>query len=138
MHAALVDAANSALNVIGLGNAAMPTLSRLKKRREFLAASKSAKAVTNSLILQERYRSDDSLSIGVGFTASKKVGNAVLRNRAKRRMRALAREILVKKGKLGHDYVLIARKNATTEFPYDILQHDLTKGLERLNKAKCR
>ncbi len=116
----------------------MPTPSRLKKRRDFLAASKSSKAVTNSLILQERRRDDDSLLIRVGFTASKKVGNAVLRNRAKRRMRALAQEIIVKNGKRGHDYVLIARKNATTESPYDALQRDLIKGLERLNKAKCR
>jgi len=137
MHAVLADAANLALSIKSMSTDT-PVLHRLRKRREFIAASKAAKAVTNSIILQGRARKDDSDSIGVGFTASKKVGNAVARNRAKRRMRALARVYVLKNGHPGHDYVLIARKNATTELPYEKLQNDLIKGLERLHTARIR
>ena len=113
-------------------------LGGLQHRRDFLAAAKAAKAVTNSFILQDRRRNDSSDAIRVGFTASKKVGNAVARNRAKRRMRALAREIIPEKGRNGHDYVLIARKDATTEFSHDVLRADLIRALERVEKPRKR
>jgi ribonuclease P protein component len=67
----------------------------------------------------------------VGFTASKKVGNAVARNRAKRRLRALAQEILAAHGAPGHDFVLIAR-GETLVRDYANLKQDLTAGLKRL------
>jgi len=116
----------------------LSVLLKLTKRREFLAANKASKAVTNSFILQSRYRGDDSDDVRVGFTASKKVGNAVIRNLAKRRMRALAREMITKNGKSGHDYVLIARRDATTVFPFEVLRKDLKKALEKLSSARSR
>ena len=131
MRAAPVDAANSALDDSPV-SAERAVLLGLQHRRDFLAAAKSAKAVTNSFILQDRRRNDSSDAIRVGFTASKKVGNAVARNRAKRRMRALAREIIAEKGLAGHDYVLIARRDATTDFPFDTLRSDLIRALERV------
>ncbi|HEX9447021.1 MAG TPA: ribonuclease P protein component [Dongiaceae bacterium] len=67
----------------------------------------------------------------VGFTASRKVGNAVKRNRAKRRLRAAVDLVIEQHGAPGHDVVLIARQSTLTrEFP--ALIQDLTKGLQKL------
>jgi ribonuclease P protein component len=137
MRAAPVDAANSALDD-GPVSAETRALAGLQHRRDFLAAAKAAKAVTNSLILQDRRRNDSSDAIRVGFTASKKVGNAVARNRAKRRMRALARDLIPENGRAGHDYVLIARKDATTDFPYEVLRADLLRALDRIKTPRKR
>jgi len=67
----------------------------------------------------------------VGFTASRKVGNAVTRNRAKRRLRSAAASILLGKGKPGTDYVLIAR-TSTVDRPYHALVADLETALRRV------
>ena len=72
-------------------------LSSLRVRRLFLAAAKADKEVRRGLIVQARARGDDEISptpVRYGLTASKKIGNAVARNRARRRLRALAQEIL--------------------------------------------
>jgi ribonuclease P protein component len=68
----------------------------------------------------------------VGFTASRKIGNAVTRNRAKRRLRSAAASILLGKGKPGTDYVLIAR-TSTVDRPYDALVADLEAALRRVD-----
>ena len=109
-------------------------LQGLKQRREFLAAAKARKAVSAGIILQDRDRRDGDAAIRVGFTASKKVGNAVFRNRAKRRMRALARDIVSAKGEPGHDYVLIARRDATVSMRYEDLQSGLIEALRRVRR----
>ena len=70
--------------------------------------------------------------VRVGFTASRKVGNAVTRNRAKRRLRSAAASILLGEGKPGTDYVLIARAS-TVDRPYDVLIADLEAALCRVN-----
>lgn len=69
----------------------------------------------------------------IGITASKKVGNAVARNRVKRRFRALAREILPRAGIRGADHVLIGR-TAALDLPYEQLKTDLLKALRRVIK----
>ncbi len=71
--------------------------------------------------------------IRIGFTASKKVGKAVARNRAKRRLRALAREILPKAARPGWDYVLIARKDETARRNFAQMAQELEKALSRLH-----
>ena len=71
--------------------------------------------------------------IRVGFTCSKKVGNAVARNRAKRRLREVARLILPTHGRAGWDYVLIGRHGATADRPFDELQGDLIYALKKLH-----
>ena len=72
--------------------------------------------------------------VRVGFTASRKVGNAVVRNRAKRRLRAVAAAVLPRQGRPATDYVLVARA-ATAERPYQALVDDLQKALRRLDRS---
>ena len=88
-----------------------PAIDRLKKRREFLYCAQGKKAVRSGVVIQARQR-DGALRLGAGFTATKKVGNSVVRNRVKRRLREAARLLLPLHGRPGFDYVFIAR--ATT------------------------
>ena len=115
-----------------------PRPARLKRRSDFLrVAAARNKAVTPGLVLQAKTRdsanSDDS-ACRVGFTASRKVGNAVARNRARRRLRALASEVLVPLAAPHMDYVMIARRAMLTR-PFDALRHDLTTALERVHRT---
>ena len=118
-------------------------IGRLKRRAEFLqVAAANRKWVAPGLILQVRRQpSTESQTeaaplaaqlepVRVGFTASRKVGNAVARNRARRRLRAVAREVL-DHAEPGNDFVLIARP-ATVERDYQALVADLVAGLKRL------
>lgn len=106
------------------------------------AATKGRKWASPGLLLQVRVRDSRDASQGetapiqVGFTASKKVGNAVTRNRAKRRLRALAEAILPEKARGGRDYVLIARSE-TPSRPFAKLTGDLEKALRKLDAARA-
>ena len=79
-------------------------------------------------VLQVRDRADDDASVRVGFTVTKKIGNAVVRNRMKRRFRSLARELLPTMGIKGADHVLIGRSGGI-ERDYATLREELTKAL---------
>ena len=85
--------------------------------------------------MQARDRKDESSGVRVGFTASKKIGNAVARNRAKRRLRAIARDVLPKMARPGWDYVLVAKPGVTTLRDFALLLADLHGALARLHKA---
>ena len=118
-------------------------LGRLKRRPEFLAvAGARRKWAAPGLILQARAHDDRQRpdagepSIRVGFTASKKVGNAVARNRARRRLRAAAREVLAQHAEPGHDFVLIAR-GETLRRGFEDLKADIAKALERLRARRA-
>lgn len=108
---------------------------RLKKRREFLAAAKARKQAMSAMVVQARRRAPDEGLDGVrvGFTASKKVGGAVQRNRAKRRLRAAADAVLPERGRDGWDYVLIARADATAAKPFEQLLRELAEAIDRLH-----
>ena len=109
-------------------------LTVLARRADFVAASHALRAGCSGLSLQARPRGDDA-ALRVGFTCSRKVGNAVARNRAKRRLRALAREVLAEEGRAGWDYVLVGRPGATADLPFDRLRDDLKGALARVHRA---
>ena len=83
-------------------------------------------------VLQAHARGDDD-GPRAGFTCSKKVGNAVARNRAKRRLREIARLDLPRLGRPGWDYVLIGRRDATAARPFEALRDDLARALARIH-----
>jgi ribonuclease P protein component len=92
--------------------AATKRLTRLRKRADFLAAARGIRRVCGALTLEMAATPEAGRVAGalrVGFTASRKIGNAVARNRAKRRLRAAASAQLPLLGRPGHDYVLVAR-----------------------------
>lgn len=107
---------------------------RLTRRAEFQRVTRARKsAAAPGLVLQIHARPDDPLAAArVGLTASRKVGNAVRRNRARRRLRAVAGVVIPQHAKPGHDYVMIARQG-TADRPYSALIADLESALKRLN-----
>ena len=109
-------------------------LTTLKNRPDFQRATRSPRVAMPGFILQMRKRPEgEAEGIRFGFTCSKKVGNAVARNRAKRRLREIARLILPEQGRDGMDYVLVGRQGATATLPFSQLQADLTKALNILH-----
>lgn len=112
-------------------------LEGLTRRAEFLKAAQAQRQGTAGFLLQARQRAEgeaDPAVVRVGFTASKKIGNAVLRNRAKRRLRAVARQVLSEAGRPGWDYVLVARPEATVARPYGDLVADLRRALAGVHR----
>ncbi|MBW0006612.1 MAG: ribonuclease P protein component [Sphingomonas sp.] len=105
----------------------------MSKRADFLAANGGLRTTTPGFILLVRDRKDSDVSMRVGFTVTKKIGGAVVRNRMKRRFRALAREIVPAKGFAGADHVMIGRAKGI-ERDYDLLRSELTSALDRLRK----
>lgn len=108
----------------------------LKKRSDFLrVANMRKKWVTPAIIVQVLSNNGvEQDQIRVGYTASKKVGNAVQRNYAKRRMREVAKQVLTKKARNDHDYVLIARREID-DYPFKELIRDLKWALKRLHEG---
>lgn len=105
-------------------------IARLTKRPQFLFVRGGKKAVRASVIVEARRRAASG-AVGVGLTASKKVGNAVRRNRARRRLREAARKLLPVLGLAGVDYVLVARQT-TPDAPWPGLLDDVQNALIRL------
>jgi len=88
-------------------------IDRLKKRPEFLAAAKGASCAKGAVVVQALTR-DGQAGMRAGFTATKRIGGAVVRNRAKRRLREAAKVLLPLHGRPGRDYVFIARAGTTS------------------------
>lgn len=115
----------------------MSAILHIKKRKDFLRAQKSGKNVaTSGLVLQAiETACEDNSVIRVGFTATKKLGNAVRRNRIKRRLRAAAREVMPKSAIAGHDYVIIGRYTAANR-DFQSLIKDLKYALHNTGTFK--
>lgn len=106
-------------------------LETLKKRSDFLRAARAKRVVMPGFILQVRPRHDDG-PIRMGFTCSKKVGNAVARNKAKRRLREIARHVLSRHGTPATDYVFVGRAGETASRPFAALVGDCHAALDKL------
>lgn len=114
----------------GPENPILPETRRLKKRREFTFARDGITERRKSVVIQARARVGDEpgTHVGEGFTATKKIGGAVQRNRAKRRLREASRRLLARYGRPGWDYVFIARE-ATLEVGWSRLLDDMESAL---------
>ena len=110
----------------------------LRKRADFLRAARAGRAHTDAFTLQARERGaePEPAALRVGFTCSKKVGNAVARNRAKRRLRAVAAAVLPALGRSGWDYVLIGRPGVTAQHPFSAMTADLARALDKVHRAR--
>ena len=113
-----------------------PVIETLKNRPDFLRAASARRQGTAGFLLQARARDDDSAVVRIGFTASKKIGNAVARNRAKRRLRALVRDVMPGNAVAGWDYVLVARPLATNSRDFLSLKSDLESALSSVHRVK--
>lgn len=110
-------------------------VTRLLKRADFLRLSRGRRWSAPGLMLQMAPAPEPSETLRVGFTATKKLGGAVVRNRVKRRLREVARMVLPLLGQQGHDYVLVGRE-ATAERPFAALIEDLKQALRKVHGGR--
>ena len=116
-------------------------ITRLKRRSDFVSITRRGqKWATPGLVLQSHRRKGAETTsrngIRVGFTVTKKVGNAVIRNRARRRLKAVAGDVIATHGQDLTDYVLIGRAG-TLKRPYALLVSDLKTAMQRLNAYRA-
>ncbi|MDC0108354.1 ribonuclease P protein component [Paracoccaceae bacterium] len=109
------------------------TLTTILKRRDFLLVAAEKRSGQPGLLLQGRNRQDGSSSTRVGYTCSKKLGNAIARNKAKRRLREISKATLTVKGNPGWDYVLVGRPKTTLERNYSLLIEDLNEAIKKVH-----
>ena len=115
-------------------------LATLKKRAEFLRVRSGRRWSTTAFVLEARSRPQDAqgpVGARFGFTVSKKIGGAVVRNRVRRRLRALATALDPAQVRPGYDYVLIARPGAESR-AYGDLKADLEHALFRVHQAETK
>jgi ribonuclease P protein component len=111
--------------------AAAPVIERMRKRPQFLACAQAPSCARGAVVVQALRRDDGSPVVHAGFTATRRVGGAVVRNRAKRRLREAARLLLPELAQPGFDYVFIARGGAPGR-PWPRLLDDVKSALIRL------
>jgi ribonuclease P protein component len=111
-------------------------MERLRQRADFLAAAAGSRVPAAAFVLQARRR-DDVGPARFGFTVSRKVGTAVERNRARRRLKEVVRLFAMERVKPGHDYVLVARRAVLTR-PFAQMVEDLDGALRRVGPRRQR
>jgi ribonuclease P protein component len=107
---------------------------RLRKRADFLGVAAGPRAPAEAFVLQTRERSDTGPP-RVGFTVSRKVGNAVARNRVRRRLREIVRLSDADRFRVGSDYVVIGRR-AALDLPFGRLAEDFSRALARIHQQR--
>ena len=112
-------------------------ITTMRHRPEFLRTASARRQGAGGFLVQARFRADGKPGVQVGFTASKKIGNAVFRNRAKRRLREVARAVLPQMAQPGWDYVLVARPGVTVDRPFAQLLIDLETALRAIHGARA-
>ena len=108
-------------------------MERLRQRADFLAAAGGRKVAMPGFVLQARGRDDNTGPIRVGFTVSRKVGNAVERNRVRRRLKNVVRLSATARLRAGHDYVVIGRR-AALQLPFERMIEEFGTALQRLDR----
>ncbi|MGE0752323.1 MAG: ribonuclease P protein component [Variibacter sp.] len=108
----------------------------MRRHADFQAAARGKRAFSAGFVLQARRRDDDGAP-RVGFTVSRKVGNAVERNRARRRLREAVKRIGERDMQPGHDYILVARREVLMR-PFDALIADVAGTLRRIESGKAQ
>lgn len=109
----------------------MPPYKIITKRADFLRANRGRRYARPGFVLLVSDRQDDDPAIRLGITITKKVGNAVVRNRMRRRFRELMREMLDEKGKPGADHILIGRGGGI-EMDFALLRAEMAQALGRI------
>ena len=109
-------------------------MERLRQRADFVATAAGAKAAAAAFVLQARNRQDQGPA-RFGFTVSKKVGNAVERNRVRRRLREIVRLSGAIRLRVGHDYVLVGRR-AALELPFSRMAQEFEGALRRVHGGR--
>lgn len=109
-------------------------MERLRQRSDFLAAATGIKVPATAFVLQARKRADEG-PVRLGFTVSKKVGNAVERNRVRRRLREIVRRSGLNQMQRGHDYVLVGRR-AALKVPFARIADDFMAALRRMHAGR--
>jgi len=109
-------------------------MERLRQRADFLAAASGTRIPAAAFVLQARRRTDGGPP-RCGFTVSKKVGNAVERNRVRRRLREIVRLAGTERVRAGHDYVLIGRR-AALKLPFARMTQDFKDALRRVHAGR--
>jgi ribonuclease P protein component len=110
---------------------ALFNMDRLKRRADFRAAAAGMRASGKAFVLQARRRADEN-AMRVGFTVSRQVGNAVERNRVRRRLRELVRLASADAFRSGYDYVLVGRR-AALQLPFGDMVREFGKALGRVH-----
>ena len=108
----------------------------IKKRRDFHKGNNAPYAAMPSVVVQSYMRTDEVVetdeSVMMGITCSKKVGNAVKRNRAKRRLREAGKIVLREIGIKKTSYIFIARKGTTIKVKFTDLCNDIETGIKKI------
>lgn len=111
----------------------MTKILTFKKRKDFLRVAKGSFVATHNMVLQAAFSLSDINEINVGYTATKRIGNAVIRNKSKRRLRAVVRECLLDYALPNIDYIFIARLS-THNCNFEELKKDTIYAIKRINK----
>ena len=111
----------------------MAKIFTFKKRKDFLRVAAQFYVATHNMVLQAAHSLSETDDIFVGYTSTKRVGNAVRRNRSRRRLRAVVREVLKDYAYPHVDYVLIAR-STTADCDFSELKKDTIYAIKKINK----